>query len=188
MSFSNIRQSKSIPFFDQEESIINTLRNGGKTRDISTIRYTVRRAKNYILLLFAYISPLNKIRIQYHKWRGVNIGKNVYIGMFCFLDNAFPEYIYIEDNASINTGTMIIAHFNVRSHFKNIISPTADPVIIKSGSIIAVRSIILPGVTVGVCSIVSAGSVVNRSVPDFTLVAGNPAIRVTSLRIDYQQE
>ena len=38
------------------------------------------------------------------------------------------------------------------------------------------RSIILKGVTVGEGSIVAAGSVVTKDVPDYTLVAGNPAV------------
>ena len=183
MGFSNIRPSRIIPYFDQEKSILKSLINGGKSRGIHPIIYALRRMKNYILLMVALISPINRMRVCYHRWRGVNIGKDVYIGMFCFLDNAYPEYIYIEDNASINTGTMVLAHFNVKSHFKDLITATVDPVIIKEGAILAVKSIVLPGVTIGTCSIVSAGSVVNRTVPDFTLVCGNPAKKITSLKI-----
>ena len=36
-------------------------------------------------------------------------------------------------------------------------------------------AIILKGVTIGEGAIVAAGSVVTKDVPDFTLVAGNPA-------------
>nr|WP_272909423.1 hypothetical protein [Achromobacter pulmonis] len=36
-------------------------------------------------------------------------------------------------------------------------------------------SIILPNVTVGRFALVGAGSVVTRDVPDYALVAGNPA-------------
>jgi acetyltransferase-like isoleucine patch superfamily enzyme len=40
---------------------------------------------------------------------------------------------------------------------------------------IGARAIILPGVTVGEGAVVSAGSVVSRDVPPYTIVAGNPA-------------
>ena len=40
---------------------------------------------------------------------------------------------------------------------------------------IGVRSIILPGVKIGDSSIVGAGSVVTKNVPDHCIVAGNPA-------------
>jgi len=79
---------------------------------------------------------------------------------------------------------MIISHFNLKKHFQDIITPSVEPVIIKEGAIISARSIILPGVVIGTKSIVSAGSVVNRTVPDYTLVAGNPAKKVTVLKIN----
>lgn len=183
MPFQNIRQPILIPYFDQKKSLARTLVNGGRSRNINPVIYGMRRMRNYIGLLLAYISPLNRIRVSLHRWRGVNIGKDVYIGMFCFFDNAYPEYIYIDDHASVNAGSMIISHFNLKSHFSNIITPTAEPVLISEGAILAVRSIVLPGVTIGKYSIVSAGSVVNRSVPDKTLVAGNPAKKITNLNV-----
>ena len=183
MDTQNYLETKEIPYYDQTGNLWESLRNGAKSRNISIPHYAFRRLKNYSLLILAYISPINRLRIFLHRWRGVHIGKNVYIGMMCFFDNAYPEYIYIEDDASINAGSMIITHFNLKSHFKNIIPATVAPVIIKKGSIVAVRSIVLPGVNIGTCSIISAGSVVNRSVPDFTLVAGNPAKKVTALKI-----
>ncbi len=36
-------------------------------------------------------------------------------------------------------------------------------------------SVLLPGITIGVNALVGAGSVVTRDVPDFAIVAGNPA-------------
>ena len=40
---------------------------------------------------------------------------------------------------------------------------------------IGTRSIILPGVTIGSHSIIGAGSVVTKDVPEWAIVAGNPA-------------
>ena len=52
----------------------------------------------------------------------------------------------------------------------------SKPIFIKKNAWIGMRSIILKGVTVGEGSIVAAGSVVTKDVPDYTLVAGNPAV------------
>jgi acetyltransferase-like isoleucine patch superfamily enzyme len=49
------------------------------------------------------------------------------------------------------------------------------PIIIKDKVWIGFNSIILKGVTIGEGSIVGAGSVVTKDVPDWTIVAGNPA-------------
>jgi acetyltransferase-like isoleucine patch superfamily enzyme len=48
---------------------------------------------------------------------------------------------------------------------------------------------ILPGVNIGRGSVVGAGSVVTKSVPDFTIVAGNPArvIRKVVTEMDTSQ-
>ena len=52
---------------------------------------------------------------------------------------------------------------------------------ILDNCMIGQRAIILPGVTIGPNSIVAAGSVVTKSVPPNTLVAGNPAKPVLSV-------
>lgn len=49
---------------------------------------------------------------------------------------------------------------------------------------IGARATIFPGVTIGEGSVVSAQSVVIADVPPYTVVAGNPARRVASLRAD----
>jgi acetyltransferase-like isoleucine patch superfamily enzyme len=56
------------------------------------------------------------------------------------------------------------------------------PVIIEDNVWIGARAIIFPGVTVGQGSVVSAGAVVLADIPPYTIVAGNPARRVASLR------
>jgi hypothetical protein len=63
-----------------------------------TFRQKIVKIRSTIYMLLAYACPNNKLRIFFHKRRGVHIGKNVYLGMFCFLDNLQPSYIYIEDN------------------------------------------------------------------------------------------
>lgn len=55
------------------------------------------------------------------------------------------------------------------------------PIVIQDGSWIGMQSLILPGVTVGHGSVVSAGAVVTVSVPPNSLVSGNPAAVQASL-------
>lgn len=54
------------------------------------------------------------------------------------------------------------------------------PVSIGDRAFIGMGVIIMPGVSIGHGSIVGAGSVVTKDVPDGTVVAGNPARRISS--------
>lgn len=169
-----IRESKLIPYYEETQK--------------RTVCQKIRKIKNTILMLLAYACPTASLRILLHRWRGVNIGHHVYIGMFCFLDNLYPEYIYIENNASINAGSMILTHFNPMKRFEPVFQAKVAPVLIKEGAIVAVKNIILPGVTIGQNAVVSAGTVVDKDVPDYTLVKGNPMKIITEYKILMKHE
>lgn len=49
------------------------------------------------------------------------------------------------------------------------------PILIKRGAFVGAHSIILKGVTIGEKSIIGAGAVVTKDVPDFEVWGGNPA-------------
>lgn len=51
----------------------------------------------------------------------------------------------------------------------------AYPVVIGNNVWIGAGAQILPGVTVGTCSVIAAGAIVTRDVPDGVIAAGNPA-------------
>lgn len=159
------KTEKQIPYYEETQK--------------RTFSQKIKKIKNTILGSMAYSCPIKKLRILFHRWRGVNIGENVYLGIHCFLDNLYPEYISIENNASINADSMILTHFNPMKRFASVMTSRVAPVIIEEGAILAVRSTILPGVTIGKNAIVSAGSVVDKHVPAYTLVRGNPAKKVT---------
>lgn len=164
-----ILEEKNIPYYEQTQK--------------RTFFEKIKKIKNTILLLLAYSSPSSKLRIILHRLRGVNIGKGCYIGMFCFIDNLYPEYIYIEDGVGVNTGSVLIAHFNPSIRFKRILQAKVAPIIIKEGAMIAVKCVILPGVVIGENSIISAGSIVSDDVEAYTLVRGNPARKVGRIKI-----
>ncbi|MFZ5572828.1 MAG: acyltransferase [Thermodesulfobacteriota bacterium] len=58
------------------------------------------------------------------------------------------------------------------------------PVVIGSDAWIGFNSIILKGVTIGKGAIVAAGSVVTKNVPEFAIVAGNPAAVVKTMEMN----
>ena len=94
------------------------------------------------------------------------------------LDWLYPSQITIGDNVAIGSNTMIFAHINIGNNefFKNEKYPRrVMPVNIKSGAWINPGSIITAGITIGENSIVSVGSVVVSDVPDYCIVARNPA-------------
>ena len=104
----------------------------------------------------------------------MTIGEHVYIGQRCAIDNAYPEYVYIEDNASLAGGVMVIAHANPYVHFQNVVESSVEPIVIKEGAWIGEGAIILRGVTIGKNAIVSAGTVVDKDVPANSIAKGNP--------------
>lgn len=107
----------------------------------------------------------------------INIGNNV--GISGSTINA-AELITIEDNVIIGSGCLITdtdSHpLAYEDRMTNNTSKTrVAPINIKEGAFIGARCIIMKGVTIGRHSIVGAGSVVTKSVPDYSLACGNPA-------------
>ena len=63
----------------------------------------------------------------------------------------------------------------VPTEFRNVYTA---PVTLNNHAIVGAGSVILPGVTVGVGASIGALTLVNKSVPDFTVVTGNPPRKI----------
>ncbi len=127
--------------------------------------------------IFAWFMPLYQLRCALWRKCGVKIGKGVFIGTLVSFDSEYPELIEIEDDVSIAYGSIIFAHSTASRLHQHLHTFTDPPkrVIIKRGAWVGAGAIILPGVTVGTGAVVAAGAIVGRDVPQFTMVAGNPA-------------
>lgn len=167
-----------IPYFDHGSSLSETIRHSSERRKMSKFRFIYRKIRNIILYRMAFFCPLNSWRIKMHRKRGVHIGRNVYIGQNCCIDNAYPEYIFIGDDVALTGEVTVVAHINPYAHFKDVFESKVTPIIIERGAWVGVKCTIVPGARIGECASVSAGSVVNNKVPAYTLVAGNPAKKV----------
>lgn len=134
--------------------------------------------KSWVCHSLAYSSPFSNFVIKCQRSRGVKIGKNCHFSPYVLIDLLHPELITIENNVTISSNSMIFAHVNPTTNefLKNHGYPrTIKPVTVKEGAIVSVGCIIIAGVTIGKNSIVGAGSVVSQDVPDYCVVAGNPA-------------
>lgn len=103
------------------------------------------------------------------------IGNNVGMSLVCITAS---KEIKIEDNVLIGANSKIWdTDFHDISYKKRSQGerPQSSPVLIKEGAFIGACTIILKGVSIGKHSVVGAGSVVTRSVPDNEVWAGNPA-------------
>ena len=141
---------------------------------LSREKYEAKKSQNRFKILLRKLNGLliqiifsNTLRVRLCRAMGVNIGKNVFLGKYCIIDDTFPELITIEDNVVISFGTTIVAHDDSKRE--------VAPVIIKKGVFLGTRSVILPGVTIEENSIVGAGAVVTRDVSADTVVGGVPA-------------
>jgi len=107
------------------------------------------------------------LRVKLHRARGVHIGKGVWIGYDVILDTSRPYLITIGDRASLSMRVTVIAHFR-----------ETQGVTIEEDAFIGPGALILPNVVIGRGAVVTAGSVVTKSVPPMTMVQGNPAVAI----------
>jgi acetyltransferase-like isoleucine patch superfamily enzyme len=177
---------KRILNYNKGKGFLKTLRYSADNHNISgvfgIIGYLIRRISNYLIHILAQIFPFNKIRASLHRARGVRISKSAQIGARVWIDEAFPKYISIHDDAAISIGCKILAHsIPPISHNKRFGSYVA-PVVIQKGVWVGAYSIILAGVTIGEGSIISVGSVVTNSIPPHSIARGNPAEVIGKLK------
>lgn len=91
------------------------------------------------------------------------------------------EKVVIEDDVLLGGGVKIYdTDFHSLNHEKrgkgrDIDIPITRPVVIKKNAFIGAHAIILKGVTIGERSVVGAGAVVTKDIPDDEIWGGNPA-------------
>jgi acetyltransferase-like isoleucine patch superfamily enzyme len=114
------------------------------------------------------------VRVWCHRTRGVDVGAGASIGYDAIIETAYPWLVAIGSHANIGMRVTIIAHFRGMGT----LTTGAHTVRIGDHAFIGPGAIILPNVTIGDGAVVSAGSVVNSSIPPLTLAHGNPAVPV----------
>ena len=109
----------------------------------------------------------------------VEIGDNVKIqnGAFVYHGTTIGSGVFIGPGA-IFTNDKKPRAINPDGSLKSDADWEVGPIHVRSGASVGTGAIILPGVTVGSFSLIGAGAIVTRDVPDHALVIGNPARQV----------
>jgi len=113
-------------------------------------------------------------RVRLNRWRGVHIGKDVWIGYDAIIETSHPHLVTIHDRVAVGIRTTIIAH-----------NREQRGVVIEEDAVLGPGAIVLPNVTIGRGAIVTAGSVVTKSVPPKTMVQGNPARPIATAEVPF---
>lgn len=103
----------------------------------------------------------------------LTIGNYSWVGEDVWIDNLAK--IAIKDNCCISQGAYLLTgnHDYKSRNFDLIVNSIS----ISEGSWVGAKSIVCPGVTIGKCSVLTAGSVATSDLEDSYIYQGNPATK-----------
>lgn len=159
------------PYFQEIEN--EMIRCHELCSKLMTMELVDPKYKEYMDLLFGKDTTGLSIVPPFYcdQAKRIKFGKNIVINANVTF---FPiGIIELEDNVLIGPDVKIITvnhDLKDRQHLFHF-----GKVVIKENAWICTGSIICPGVTIGKNSVVAAGSVVTKDVPDNVMVGGNPA-------------
>jgi UDP-2-acetamido-3-amino-2,3-dideoxy-glucuronate N-acetyltransferase len=127
---------------------------------------------------FSHILPGTEIGPNCNIGQNVVIGPDVTIGKNCKIQNNVSVYKGVTLEEGVFCGPSMV--------FTNIYNPRAEIrkmdqvriTLAKKGATIGANATIVCGVTLGRYSFIGAGSLVNKNVPNYALVVGNPAKQI----------
>ena len=126
---------------------------------------------------FCHVQKGAKIGKNCNIGQNVNIGENVIIGDNCKIQNNVSVYegVTLEDNVFLGP-SCVFTNVNVPRSIHPKKHEEYMKTVIKKGASIGANATIVCGHNLGKYSMVAAGAVVTKNVPDYALVAGVPAM------------
>ena len=174
---------------------------------------TLARPRRWVRLFrFLYIKKgkgahiYRSVRKDIVPFNRFGIGKYAVIEDFSAVNNAVGD-VSVGDYARIGLSNVLIGPLSIGKYvvtgqhcllvgldhlYEDISRPLLDqgisaaPIVIGDYTFVGANSVVLSGVTIGQHCVVGAGSVVTRSVPDYSVCAGNPA-RIIK-RYDFEKQ
>ena len=143
-----------------------------------------RRLRKKVLKRWARNAFFPGMRVQFLRWCGFHIGRDVYIA---------DEFLVVEelaDRGNLTLGdrvsiaprvTLVTSSHPNNSHIRKFAPVKSGPIVIEADAWIGAGAVILPGVRIGRGAIVGANAVVTGDVPPLNVVVGQPAKTVQVL-------
>ena len=127
---------------------------------------------------FSHILSNSKIDENCNLGQNVVIGPNVDIGKGCKIQNNVSVYkgVTLEDGVFCGPSMVFTNIYNPRAEIRKM--DQVRPTLVRKGATIGANATIVCGITLGRYCFIGAGAVVNKNVPDFALVVGNPAKQI----------
>lgn len=122
--------------------------------------------------------PFAGIRVWCYRRCGYKIGKNVFIGMRCYLDDMCYDKITIGNNVIISYGVFFACHGKNQGH---------NTIEICDGAYIGMKSTFVArtDIRIGKNAIIGACSLVNKTIPDNSTAVGIPCRIIKETTINH---
>ncbi len=126
---------------------------------------------------FSHIQSGAKIGKNCVLGQNVNVGNNVIIGSFCKIQNNVSVYegVTLEDYVFCGPSMVFTNIIDPKCKYPQVGSEFYLKTLVKEGASIGANATIVCGNIIGKNTMIGAGAVVTKDVPDFALVVGNPA-------------
>ncbi len=125
----------------------------------------------------AVVDKVNFMNLDRMGLQGLTLGNKVFLGTGSIIDLAGK--IEIGNHATVSPGAIILSHLSVGFSDHPLIKSypkKVEKTIIGNGVFIGANATVLSGVTIGKETMVGAGSVVTKNIPERVLAVGVPAI------------
>jgi len=127
---------------------------------------------------FSHILSNSKIGKNCNIGQNVVIGPDVVIGNNCKIQNNVSVYkgVTLEDGVFCGPSMVFTNIYNPRAEIRKM--DQVRPTLVKKGATIGANATIICGITIGKYAFIGAAALVNKNVPDYALMVGNPAKQI----------
>ncbi len=140
----------------------------------SVFTILLKPIRKWITNVVAANCPFNCVRILLYRLCGFKIGKHVFIGMRCYLDDMCYDLLTIGNGVIISYGVFFACHGRNQVHL---------PIVIEDHAYIGMRANIITknskdkaseGIVIGKNAVIGACTLVNCNVPENKTAVGIP--------------